>query len=305
MILTGTPLQNNLGELWNLFQFINPGYLGSFQHFSETFLIPIQDRGDKERQVQLKKMVLPFLLRRTKSDVLDELPPKTEQFIYVDMDDVQTTVYESIRREAELSVEEHRMNLVQTLSEITKLRMAACSPHLVKNTLPRQSAKTEEITGLLQNLANGGHKALVFSQFTSFLDIIRETLNANGMEYLYLDGSTTMAKRQKLIRDFQTGLVPIFLISLKAGGLGLNLNAADYIIHADPWWNPAIEDQASDRAYRIGQSRPVTVYHILSKNSIEEKILDLHRNKRSLADALLEGTDISSKLTREEILKLL
>jgi len=305
MILTGTPLQNNVGELWNLFQFINPGYLGSFQHFNEAFLVPIQERGDKDRQSQLKKIVLPFMLRRTKSDVLDELPPKTEQYIYVDMDDAQTAVYESIRRNAELSMEEHQLNLVQTLSEITRLRMTACSASLVNKNCSRRSAKVDELLGLVQGLSSGGHKALVFSQFTSFLEIVRETLDSEGVKYLYLDGSTPLAKRQKLVRDFQTGDVPVFLISLKAGGLGLNLTAADYIIHTDPWWNPAIEDQASDRAYRIGQSRPVTVYHILSRNTIEEKILTMHRDKRSLADALLEGSDISCKLTREEILKLL
>jgi len=305
MILTGTPLQNHLGEIWSLFQFINPGYLGTFNEFSAKFLEPIQERNDKQAQSRLKKLLLPFLLRRTKSDVLDELPEKTEQTILVDLSDTEKALYESLRRNAELMVEEHQANLVQTLAEILKLRQAACCPALVREGLPKVSSKVDELLSLVDKIVSGGHKALIFSQFTSFLSIIRESLDKSGITYEYLDGSTPVTKRPEIVKSFQTGSAPLFLISLKAGGLGLNLTAADYIILTDPWWNPSVEDQASDRAYRIGQTRPVTIYRLIAHDTIEEKILDMHRDKRSLADSLLEGSDISTKLTREELLNIL
>ncbi|MEG1586782.1 MAG: C-terminal helicase domain-containing protein, partial [Bacteroidales bacterium] len=197
------------------------------------------------------------------------------------------------------------LNAVKTLAEITRLRQAACHPALVKPGYEGESSKSAVFMELLQELMENNHRALVFSQFTSHLAFIKKELERHKIEYLYLDGATPTQHRSKLVKSFQTGNQPVFLISLKAGGLGLNLTAADYIIHLDPWWNPAIEDQASDRAYRIGQTRPVTVYRLIARHTIEEKIIELHRTKKDLADSLLEGSNLSHKLSREEMLELL
>ncbi len=303
--LTGTPLQNRLAEIWNIFQFINPGLLGSFQAFTEKFINPIEKDGNKERQRLLKRMISPFMLRRTKSDVLSELPEKTEIQIKVNLTDEERALYESIRSQAELAVASGQQSPIEALAEITKLRQAACNPRLINQNITIESSKAAAFMELVENLHSNHHRALVFSQFTSHLALIREQLDAAGYNYLYLDGSTPGAQRAKLVEEFQTGDVPLFLISLKAGGLGLNLTAADYVIHLDPWWNPAIEDQASDRSHRIGQQKPVTVYRLIAADTIEDKILRLHAHKKSLADALLEGADMSARLTKEEILSLL
>ena len=304
--LTGTPLQNRLSEIWNIFQFLDPGLLGSFQSFSERFIVPIEKEGDRSRQKLLKKMVAPFLLRRTKNDVLSELPPKTEIVIPVELSEHERALYETLRREAEVTVAEAgSQSAILALAEITRLRKAACNPRLIDSTLHVESSKMSVFMQLVANLRGNHHRALVFSQFTSHLALVREKLDAEGVDYLYLDGSTPALERAKLVEQFQKGDMPLFLISLKAGGLGLNLTAADYVIHLDPWWNPAIEDQASDRSYRIGQTKPVTVYRLIAADTIEDKILKLHARKKSLADALLEGTDMSARMTREEILALL
>ena len=197
------------------------------------------------------------------------------------------------------------LSTVQALAEITSLRQAACHPALVDKSLNIPSAKSEAFMNIVEDLISNHHRALVFSQFTSHLGLIRKELDEAGITYLYLDGSVSAARRIELVDSFQKGDMPLFLISLKAGGLGLNLTAADYIIHLDPWWNPAVEDQASDRAYRIGQKRPVTVYRLIAKNTIEEKIIDLHKTKKDLADALLEGSDMTQKMTRDELLLML
>lgn len=303
--LTGTPLQNRLAEIWNIFQFINPGLLGSFQAFTEKFINPIEKDGNKDRQRLLKRMISPFMLRRTKSDVLSELPEKTEIQIKVNLSDEERALYESIRSQAEMAVASGQQSPIEALAEITKLRQAACNPRLINQNLTFESSKAAAFMELVENLHSNHHRALVFSQFTSHLALIREKLDAAGYNYLYLDGSTPGAQRAKLVEEFQTGDAPLFLISLKAGGLGLNLTAADYVIHLDPWWNPAIEDQASDRSHRIGQQKPVTVYRLIAADTIEDKILRLHAHKKSLADALLEGADMSARLTKEEILSLL
>lgn len=204
-----------------------------------------------------------------------------------------------------MSLESGQINPIQALAELTKLRQAACHPALVNPKLKIESSKTKAFLELVDDLAGGGHRALVFSQFTSYLALIRKALEEKGVGYLYLDGAVPAGERKKLADSFQKSDVPLFLISLKAGGTGLNLTSADFVIHLDPWWNPAIEDQASDRAYRIGQDKPVTIYRLVSENTIEEKILRLHETKKSLADALLEGADVSNRLSRDEILKLL
>lgn len=305
LMLTGTPLQNHLGEIWNLFEFANPGLLGSFQHFTEKFIIPIEKEENKQRQMQLKKILLPFLLRRTKAEVLDELPEKTEITIQVELSANERALYEMLRQQALLNLQEQGVTGVQTLAEIMRLRKAACHPALINPTLNLESSKTQTFLKLVEELISNNHRALVFSQFTSHLTLISKELDERGIGYLYLDGTLSAAKRTAMVKSFQTGEQPLFLISLKAGGQGLNLTAADYVIHLDPWWNPAIEDQASDRAHRIGQLRPVTIYRLITTQTIEEKIIQLHQTKKSLADSLLEGSGIAHKLTKEELLSLL
>ncbi len=305
LLLTGTPIQNHLSEIWTLFQFANPGLLGSFQQFTDRFILPIEKEGDKLRQKQLKKILLPFLLRRTKAEVLDELPDKTEITLSVELSSEERALYEHIREQALLNLEEGSSQPMQTLAEITRLRQAACHPALVNAKLNLASSKTEAFLRLVDELVDSRHRALVFSQFTSHLALIRKALDERKIDYLYLDGSVSVNERAALVKQFQTGEQPLFLISLKAGGTGLNLTAADYVIHLDPWWNPAVEDQASDRAHRIGQTRPVTIYRLIAAQTIEEKIIKLHQTKKSLADSLLDGSDMAHKLTKEEMLELL
>lgn len=309
LITTGTPIENHLGELWNLFRFINPGLLGSLESFNQRFANPIEKFGDKQARHQLKKLIQPFLLRRTKNQVLEELPSRTEIILHVDLSQEEMAFYEALRLEAiaKLSASDAAAGQkhLQVLAEIMKLRRACCNARLVMADTPLKSAKLQLFGEVLSELLENRHKALVFSQFVDHLQLIRDYLDKQKIHYQYLDGSTPAAMRKKRVDAFQSGEGDVFLISLKAGGTGLNLTAADYVIHMDPWWNPAVEDQASDRAHRIGQHRPVTIYRLVAKNTIEEKIVDLHHYKRDLADSLLEGADVSSKTSTEELLRLI
>ena len=305
VILTGTPVQNHLAELWNLFQFINPGLLGSADQFKKKFIHPIEGEHDRERQNQLRRLISPFLLRRTKGEVIEELPEKNEIKLPVELSPDEMTMYEVHRRKAEVAVRADKSLNGSTLAEITRLRQMACSCSLVEKKWQVPSSKMLAFIDLAESLSDSGNRALVFSQFTSFFGEVRKAMDKAKLPYLYLDGSTPMAKREQLVKDFQSGKCPFFLISLKAGGLGLNLTGANYVIHLDPWWNPAIEQQATDRAYRIGQQEDVTVYHLISQHTIEEKILRLHKTKRDLADSLLEGSDMAHAITQEEMLELL
>jgi superfamily II DNA or RNA helicase len=308
IILTGTPVQNHLGELWNLFQFANPGLLGSHEQFRQKYIVPIEQQDNKERSRQLKRIVSPFMLRRTKQEVIEELPDKTEINIPVELSDDELAVYEVIRRRAKQLLEDEQSSSgvsVNTLAEITRLRQAACSAELVEKNWKGECSKLTALSDLLQEIVDGGNAVLVFSQFTSFLSMVRQQLDKQKQPYLYLDGSVPVRQRDQLVQQFQHGDCPVFLISLKAGGLGLNLTGANYVIHLDPWWNPAIEQQATDRAYRIGQRQNVTVYHLISQHTIEEKILRLHQTKRNLADAMLEGTNESHKLTSKDLLAMI
>lgn len=304
LILTGTPIQNHLSELWNLFRFITPGLLGSYEQFRLKFIVPIEE-GDKEKQRQLKRIVQPFMLRRTKSEVVEELPEKMEITLPVELSEEEMAVYEVIRRRAKAMLEESNAVSMSTLAEITRLRQAACSIALTDSRWKGETTKIQMLLDLIAEIKEGNNRVLVFSQFTSFLELVRKRLDEQGEPYFYLDGSVTMKQREELVRKFQQGECPIFLISLKAGGLGLNLTGANYVIHLDPWWNPAIEQQATDRAYRIGQQNRVTVYHLIAQHTIEEKILRLHRTKRDLADSLLEGANTGYKLTDKELLEML
>lgn len=305
LLLTGTPLQNHVSEMWNLMQFANPDLLGSYPDFCNRFLTPIERDHDKERQRQLKSVITPFILRRTKSDVLNELPEKTEITLKVDLSEDEWAFYDNIRQKALAGIESSAVTAVQALAEITRLRQAACNVQLVEKGLSIPSSKMERFMQLVDELHSNHHRALVFSQFTSHLALVRQRLDEAGVSYLYLDGTTPAKDRIRLVDEFRQGDMPLFLISLKAGGLGLNLTAADYVVHLDPWWNPAIEDQASDRAYRIGQQKPVTVYRLIVSGTIEEKIVALHQTKKNMADALLEGGDVSASMTRDEMVELL
>lgn len=307
LILTGTPMQNHLGELWNLFQFINPGLLGSYEQFTKKYIIPIEQQDNQERSRQLRRLIAPFMLRRTKQEVVEELPDKTEINLPVELSEDEMAVYEVIRRRAKQMLEDEASDHVSmnTLAEITKLRQAACAAQLVEKSWNNDCSKVKLLTELVEDIVGGGNAVLIFSQFTSFLDIVKKAFDAAKLSYLYLDGSVGMRKREQLVSQFQKGECPIFIISLKAGGLGLNLTGANYVVHLDPWWNPAIEQQATDRAYRIGQRQSVTVYHLISQHTIEEKILRLHDTKRNLADAMLEGSNQSHKLTAKDLLEML
>ena len=307
IIASGTPVENHLGELWNLFRFINPGLLGSKEHFAERFSTPIE-KGDKPARAHLKKLIQPFILRRTKTQVLSELPARTEITLQVELSDQERHLYEALRQEAldklaHMSPEQGKS--MQVLAEITKLRRFCCNPRLAIRDTTVPGSKLAMFAGVTEELLENNHKALVFSQFVDHLAIVRDWLEQRGISYQYLDGSTPALERKKRVDAFQSGTGDIFLISLKAGGTGLNLTAADYVIHLDPWWNPAVEDQASDRAHRIGQARPVTIYRLVAQQTIEEKILALHAEKRDLADSLLEGGDASAKLDTAALLRLL
>lgn len=304
---TGTPIENHLGELWNLFRFLNPGLLGSQQNFNEKFAKPIQRDNDDLRREQLRRLIRPFILRRHKSDVLTELPPKTEVTLNVELSPEELAFYESLRREAldEIAAANPNQQRFTVLAQLTRLRQAACHPRLVDKKSRLGSSKLDLVGSTLQELLENGHKVLVFSQFVRHLRIVEQWLQGEGISYQYLDGQTPSKKREVAIQAFQGGEGEVFLISLKAGGTGLNLTAADYVLHLDPWWNPAVEDQASDRAHRIGQQRPVTVYRFVSSQTIEEKIVALHQEKRDLADQLLSGTEASAKLTVEDMLDLI
>ena len=308
LITTGTPIENHLGELWNLFHFINPGLLGTLSSFNERFAVPIERYQDREAKLKLKKLIRPFILRRIKSQVLEELPSRTEVTLDVEMSSGEAHFYEALRQNAIDMLEnskERKGRHLQILTEIMKLRQACCNPRLLDPNTAVESSKLRVFASVIDELLSSRHKALVFSQFIGHLSIIREYLDKQGISYQYLDGGTSTKQRKIRVDAFQAGQGDLFLISLKAGGLGLNLTAADYVIHMDPWWNPAIEDQASDRAHRIGQTRPVTIYRLVCKNTIEEKIVKLHQEKRDLAGSLLEGSDISAKMTSDDLLDLI
>jgi len=308
LITTGTPIENHLGELWNLFAFINPGLLGTYKQFNRRFGIPIEKYHDREARRTLKKLIRPFMLRRIKSQVLEELPPRTEITLRVEMAPEELQFYEALRQQAIENIEgssEKTGRHLRILAEIMRLRRACCHPKLINELVEIPSTKLQVFAEVVEELLGGGHKALVFSQFTGHLALIRAYLDEQGITYKYLDGTTPAKDRQQQVESFQAGEGDLFLISLKAGGLGLNLTAADYVIHMDPWWNPAVEDQAADRAHRIGQKRPVTVYRLVTANTIEEKIVRLHQEKRDLANSLLEGADVSTRVTAEELLELI
>ena len=306
VITTGTPIENHLGDLWALFQFLQPGLLGSAEIFRVRFAEPIQaDR--REVRDQLRQLVLPYILRRSKAAVLRELPPRTEVRITVELFPQELALYTAMRERAEVWLEQlEEPQPLQVLAQLTRLRMACCNGRLVvEPSSAPESAKLAAFAELVEQLREGGHRALVFSQFVRHLAILRAWLDERGVRYQYLDGSTPAAQRDRAVQAFQAGEGELFLISLRAGGFGLNLTAAQTVIHMDPWWNPAVEDQASDRAHRIGQQQPVTVYRLVARGTVEEKILALHEHKRQLADGLLEGSDAAGRMSVRDLSELI
>lgn len=292
LVLTGTPVENNTFELWSQFAFLNPGLLGSLEYFKREFSSPIENRGDEAAAQMLRALVYPFILRRTKTQVAPELPPRTERILYCAMEPAQKKLYAKTRdyyRAMLLGIiEEQGMNdaRMKVLEGLLRLRQISNHPRLAKEDFRGDSAKFELLVETLETLRAEGHKALIFSQFVQMLKIVREELDARKIPYAYLDGRTH--KRQERVDTFQNNPeIPFFLISLKAGGVGLNLTAADYVIHIDPWWNPAVEMQASDRTHRIGQDKPVFVYKLITRDTVEEKILQLQEKKRNLVEQLI------------------
>jgi len=304
--LSGTPVENRLEELWSQLHFTNRGLLGGFTDFQERYARPIAS-GQPEIAGRLRQKIRPFVLRRLKREVAPELPPRTEAVLYCELEDAERSVYEAVlaatRKEVVAKLAEGG-NVLAALEALLRLRQAACHSALVPGQSAEGSSKVERLLEALVDAAADGHKALVFSQWTSLLDLIEPHLTGAGVGFLRLDGSTR--DRAGVVASFQDPAgPPVLLISLKAGGTGLNLTAADHVFLMDPWWNPAVEDQAADRAHRIGQDRPVMVYRLVAKDTVEEGILGLQQRKRALADAALGEAERAAALTREDLLALL
>ncbi len=310
LALTGTPVENNTMDLWSQFSFLSPGLLGSQSFFKETFMRPIEKEQDVQAADTLKKLIFPFILRRTKDEVAKELPPKVESVIYSPMSDAQQKIYDQVREAYRNSIikdiETKGLNksTMRVLEGLTKLRQVACHPHLVDNSFNEEAGKFEALKLMIDDIISEDHKVLVFSQFVRMLTIIREHFEEQAIDYSYLDGSTK--DRAGAVDKFQNDdHIKIFLISLKAGGIGLNLTAADYVIHYDPWWNPAVEMQAIDRAHRIGQTKKVFAYKLISKDSVEEKILQLQVQKKELVKKLITTeTGLFKSLKKSDIIDL-
>jgi superfamily II DNA or RNA helicase len=309
LCLTGTPMENHLGELWSLFHFLMPGFLGDHKKFTQTFRKPIEKRQDTDRQYALTRRVRPFMLRRTKEEVVSELPAKTEIVQHIELLPTQRDLYESVRlamhSKIQMEIEERGLKRSQIviLDALLKMRQVCCDPRLLKIDSAKnvkESAKLQFLIDTLPEMIEENRKILLFSQFTSMLALIEIELKKLNIPYVILTGQTK--DRQTPINEFQSGKVPLFLISLKAGGTGLNLTAADTVIHYDPWWNPAVENQATDRAYRIGQDKPVFVYKLVTVGTVEEKILDMQHYKAALFAGVFDGTTTGTgSITPEDL----
>ncbi|MCL1856954.1 MAG: DEAD/DEAH box helicase [Kiritimatiellaeota bacterium] len=318
LVLTGTPVENSVADLWSIMNFLMPAYLGDYKAFRENFEEPMSHPEEPEAEdahLRLRRKLHPFLMRRKKQEVAQDLPEKLIKVSYCTLTPDQRAVYNALLEKARAQIggmvkeQGFERSRIEILAILMKLRQTCCHLALLKDkdllakaTAP--SAKMDQFFELLDEAIDGGHRMLVFSQFVSMLTLLREELDRRGIRYSYLDGSTK--DRLTLVSQFNhDAAIPVFLISLKAGGTGLNLTGADMVVHFDPWWNPAVEDQATDRAHRIGQTRPVTVYRLITQNTIEEKIVRLHHEKRDIADKLLEGTDQAAKLSAEELIEIL
>ncbi|MBC7356809.1 MAG: DEAD/DEAH box helicase, partial [Desulfomicrobiaceae bacterium] len=310
LCLSGTPIENTLLELWSLFEFLMPGFLGSQTAFQKGFVKPIKD-GDEDSLNYLKARVKPFILRRTKNEVAKDLPPKVENIYYSSLLDDQMELYAALAKKLKEQVLQDvdekgiAQSQISILDALLKLRQICCHPRLLKLDVPGvntnvSSGKFEAFKDLVTSIIDDGHKVLVFSQFVQMLHIIRNWLNMVEIPYCYLDG-TSKDRFEQVDRFNNSPEIPIFLISLKAGGTGLNLTSADYVIHYDPWWNPAVEDQATDRTHRIGQTRQVFSYKMICENTVEEKILKLQESKKGIADSIIPGQSAWKSLTRADL----
>jgi non-specific serine/threonine protein kinase len=310
LCMSGTPLQNNTFDIYAQMNFLNPGMLGSIEFFRQEFAIPIDKFGEPEQKEHLKKILYPFILRRTKEQVAKDLPDKTETILFCEMEDEQRKIYDAYRNDfrakimgtiEEQGIQKSQLTILQGLM---KLRQICDSPAILneEEKFPNHSIKLEELSReIAENIGN--HKALVFSQFLGMLALIRTKLEELGIKYEYFDGSTSAPDRQKAIESFQGDEeTRVFLISLKAGGVGLNLTAADYVYIVDPWWNPAVEQQAIDRTHRIGQTKNIFAYRMICKDTIEDKIILLQDKKRALAkDLISDDSSFVKALTREDV----
>jgi len=308
--LTGTPIENTLSELWSIFDFVMPGFFGRYRQFEECYEKPILRDHDSVQMQKLRRKIHPFVLRRMKKEVLTELPDKIETRRMAEMGAKQRKIYESYlaRIQMELAGDEENTpggNRMQVLAALTRLRQICCHPATFASNYHGGSGKLDLLMEQLPDILEGGHSVIVFSQFTSMLSIIAHELKQRNIPFFYLAGSTSAQERKREVKEFNRGEVKVFLISLKAGGTGLNLTGADTVIHFDPWWNPAVEDQATDRAYRIGQKKKVQVIKYVMKDSIEEKIYELQKRKKQLSDQLIQaGESFVTQLTMEEIKEL-
>ncbi|MFR1449382.1 MAG: SNF2-related protein [Beduini sp.] len=309
--LTGTPIENSLSELWSIFDFIMPGLLLTHYKFKEMYELPIIKDQDKKTHKKLMKRIQPFILRRMKNDVLKELPDKIETKYLIDLSPKQKELYLALLQETQQNIANevnkngYEKSQIQILAALTRLRQLCNHPSLFLDNYYGTSGKIEALNEIIDDAIESNHKILIFSQFTSMLHLIEEQLKLKEISYGYLDGITPMETRQKVVREFNEGESLIFLVSLKAGGTGLNLTGANMVIHVDPWWNPAVEQQATDRAYRIGQTRNVQVIKLIAKGTIEEKIYELQQRKLELIDSIIKpGETFISKLSKEEMLSL-
>lgn len=311
MALTGTPIENHLGELWSILDYLMPGFLYNYSRFQKEYEVPIVNQQDDGTMERLRRMIHPFILRRLKKDVLKELPEKLEEAIVVKMEGEQKRLYEAYASRLRMSLEqkndsEFRSSKLEVLAELTRLRQLCCDPSLLVENYHGENAKLDACMELVHQAVEGGHKVLLFSQFTSMLDIICRRLSTEGYAYYRIDGSVSKERRMDMVDSFDYDEVPVFCISLKAGGTGLNLTAADIVIHYDPWWNQAAQNQATDRAHRIGQTHSVSVYELIAGDTIEEQIQNIKKDKAKLMEDVLSGESVSaSKIEREELLQLL
>jgi SNF2 family DNA or RNA helicase len=306
LALTGTPVENRLSDLWSQFQFLNPGLLGSSESFEDTYASPIA-AGDRRALERLRTRLKPFVLRRLKREVAAELPPRIETVLHCELSENERDLYQAVaaasRREIVAKLDSGT-SVMAALEALLRLRQACCHPALLPGHEAPTSAKIDLLLETLETSLAEGHKALVFSQWTSLLDLVEPHLARAGIRFARLDGSTP--DREALVTEFQSDSgPPVMIISLKAGGLGLTLTRADHVFLLDPWWNPAAEDQAADRAHRIGQMRSVLIHRLVAKDTVEEKVLELQNRKRTLAAGVLEGGEAALGITREDILELL
>ena len=310
--LTGTPIENSLAELWSIFDFIMPGYLFTYKKFKTRYETPIVKGESQEAMANLKMLIEPFILRRNKKEVLTELPEKTITILNNEMGEEQRNIYLTYLAQAkkeiadEIEMNGYERSQMQILAALTRLRQICCHPSLFIEGYREGSSKLEQCMEVVQEAVKSGHKILLFSGYTSMFDMMEKELKQREIQYFKLTGSTKVDQRIELVDEFnENPEIKIFLISLKAGGTGLNLTGADVVIHYDPWWNLSTENQATDRAYRIGQKNNVQVYKLITKNSIEEKIYDLQQKKAELADNMLSTkTSFVNKLSKEEIMNL-